>query len=63
FDPVAWEVVGDAVKDQTRQALRNISAVLEEAGSKLQNVVKVNIFLTIMGDFAAMNEAYDEFFT
>jgi enamine deaminase RidA (YjgF/YER057c/UK114 family) len=46
-----------------RQALRNLSAVLDEAGSSLKNVVKMNIFLTSMDDFAAMNEAYDEFFT
>ena len=46
-----------------RQALRNIAAVLEEAGSDLKNVVKVNIFLTSMADFATMNEAWDEVFT
>lgn len=46
-----------------RQALKNISAILEEAGSSLQNVLKVNIFITTMDNFATMNEAYDEFFT
>ena len=46
-----------------RQALRNISAVLEEAGSDIKNVVKCNIFLTSMDDFATMNEAWDEVFT
>lgn len=46
-----------------RQALKNLQAVLEEAGSSLQNVLKVNVFITTMDDFAAMNEAYDEFFT
>jgi len=50
-------------KSSQRQALKNISAILDAAGSGLQNVVKVNIFLTTMDDFAAMNEAYDEFFT
>jgi enamine deaminase RidA (YjgF/YER057c/UK114 family) len=45
-----------------RQALKNLSAVLEAAGSSLQNVVKVNVFLTDMSNFAAMNEVYDEFF-
>lgn len=40
-----------------------MSAVLEAAGSSLGNVVKVNIFLTSMADFAAVNEVYDEFFT
>lgn len=37
--------------------------MLKEAGSSLQNVVKVNIFITKMADFALVNEAYDEFFT
>jgi enamine deaminase RidA (YjgF/YER057c/UK114 family) len=45
-----------------RQVLRNLSAVLEAAGSSLKNVVKVNVFLTDMSNFAAMNEVYDEFF-
>jgi 2-iminobutanoate/2-iminopropanoate deaminase len=46
-----------------RQALKNLSAVLEEAGSSLKNVVKVNIFITNMDNFATMNEGWDEFFT
>ncbi|RSL61695.1 hypothetical protein BHE90_002195 [Fusarium euwallaceae] len=57
------ELVEGTVKDRTRQALKNIEAVLKEAGSSLQNVVKVNIFITKMADFALVNEAYDEFFT
>lgn len=46
-----------------RQALSNLKAVLEAAGSDLKNVLKVNVFITTMDDFATMNEAYDEFFT
>jgi len=46
-----------------RQALRNISAVLEAAASRLENIVKLNIYITSMKDFALVNEAYDEFFT
>lgn len=46
-----------------RQVFKNLSAVLEAAGSSLKNVVKVNVFLTTMDNFAAMNEAYDEFIT
>lgn len=45
-----------------RQALKNLQAVLEQAGSSINNVVKVNVFITTMDHFAAMNEAYDEFF-
>lgn len=44
------------------QALTNLSAILEEAGSSIKNVVKVNIFLTTMANFVAMNKAYDTFF-
>jgi enamine deaminase RidA (YjgF/YER057c/UK114 family) len=46
-----------------RRALANLGAVLKEAGSGFDSVVKTNIFLTTMDDFAAMNEAWDEFFT
>jgi 2-iminobutanoate/2-iminopropanoate deaminase len=48
---------------EQRQAITNLSVVLEEAGSSLRNVVKVNVFLTTMDNFASMNEAYDEFFS
>lgn len=44
------------------QALKNLSAVLEAAGSSIDNVVKVNVFLTNMQDFAAMNKIYDRVF-
>lgn len=46
-----------------RRALQNLAAVLAEAGSSFDNVVKVNIFITTMDNFAKMNEAWDEFFT
>ncbi|KAK0749904.1 Endoribonuclease L-PSP/chorismate mutase-like protein [Schizothecium vesticola] len=60
--PSTAKLVGGTVKDRTRQALRNLSAILEAAGSSLQNVVKMNVYLTTMENFAMMNEAYDEFF-
>ena len=50
------------VKEQTRQSLLNASAILEAAGLSLQNVVKTTVFLSDMGDFAAMNEVYAAFF-
>ncbi|KAK4250008.1 Endoribonuclease L-PSP/chorismate mutase-like protein [Corynascus novoguineensis] len=62
IDPKTSKFVDGSVKDRTRQALKNLSAVLEAAGSSLQNVIKVNVFLTDMTNFAAMNEVYDEFF-
>ena len=50
------------VAAQTRQVLTNLQAVLTAAGSSLDNVVKTTVFLTDMGDFAAMNSVYAEFF-
>ena len=54
-------IVGD-IQVQTRQALENLKAVLEEAGTSLGNVVKTTVFLDNMDDFRAMNEIYAEFF-
>ncbi|MBP9491581.1 MAG: RidA family protein [Sulfurospirillum sp.] len=47
---------------QTRQVLRNLSAVLEAGGSKLSNVIKTTIFLADMEDFQKVNSVYGEFF-
>ena len=47
-----------AIATQTEQALRNLAAILEEAGSSLANLVKTTVFLQDLGDFAAMNEVY-----
>lgn len=55
--------VGEGIEEQTRQALLNLSAILEAAGMTLQNVVKTTVFLLDMGDFAAMNGVYSTFFT
>lgn len=46
-----------------RQALNNITGVLKDAGSSIENIVKVNVFLTSMTNFGAMDEAYLEFFS
>ncbi|KAJ5676567.1 uncharacterized protein N7477_002200 [Penicillium maclennaniae] len=62
LDPKTLALAEGGVKEQTRQSLRNLAAILEEAGSSLQNVVKANIFLTTMDNFKVMNEAWDEFF-
>jgi 2-iminobutanoate/2-iminopropanoate deaminase len=52
----------DDVIGQTKQVLTNLSAVLEEAGSSLNDVIKTTIYLADMNDFAAVNEVYGEFF-
>ncbi|GAB1317553.1 Endoribonuclease L-PSP [Madurella fahalii] len=62
IDPKTSKFVEGTIQDRTRQALKNLAAVLEAAGSSLKNVVKVNVFLTDMSNFGAMNDVYDEFF-
>ena len=56
------ELIDGGIREQTRQVLNNLSAVLEAAGTSLQQVVKTTIFLADMDDFAAVNEIYAEFF-
>ncbi len=56
------ELVTGDIRDQTRQVLSNLRAVLEVAGSSMENVVKTTIYLTNMDDFIAVNTVYAEFF-
>jgi 2-iminobutanoate/2-iminopropanoate deaminase len=62
IDPATSEFVSDDVAEQTEQVLKNLSAVLEAAGTSLNKVVKTTVFLADMNDFAAMNEIYARFF-
>lgn len=59
-DPRTGELTGASVDAQTRQILKNLAALLESAGSDLQHVVHVNVFLLRMVDFGEMNRAYAE---
>lgn len=59
----AGELAGDDVSTQTRQCLENLRAVLSAAGLSLTDVVKCTVFMLDMGDFAAMNAVYAEYFT
>ncbi len=52
------EMVGTTIAEQTEQVLTNLGAILEEAGSGLEKLVKTTVFLQDLGDFAAMNEVY-----
>jgi len=61
-DPSTGSFAGDDIKSQTRQALENIKTVLKEAGTSLENVVKVTVFLDNIEDFADMNDVYVTFF-
>lgn len=62
IDPATGAFPDGGVKEQTRQSLLNVKAILEEAGLALSNVVKTTVYLADMGDFAAMNEVYSQFF-
>lgn len=63
IDPATGEFVSNDVAEQTEQVLKNLSAVLEAAGSSLNNVVKTTVFLADMSDFTAMNEVYAKYFS
>jgi len=52
------EIVGDGIAEQTEQVFANLRAILEEAGSGLDRLVKTTVYLTNLGDFAGMNEVY-----
>ena len=62
IDPKSGEFVPGGIKEQTEQVLKNLSAVLNAAGSSLEQVVKTTVFLADMAEFAAMNEVYAQFF-
>lgn len=61
-NPATGEVVTE-IKAATKQSLENVKAVLEEAGSSLDKVVKVVVFIKNMNDFAQVNEVYGQYFT
>lgn len=60
--PETGALAAGGIEEQTRQVLKNVSAVLEAAGSSLDLAVKTTVFLQDMNDFAAMNKVYAEFF-
>ena len=61
-DPESGQVVGEDITEQTGQAISNLESILEAAGSSLYQAVKTTVFLADMGNFAAMNAVYEEFF-
>lgn len=63
IDPATGAFPEGGVKEQTKQSLLNAKAILEMAGLNLYDVVKTTVFLADMGDFAAMNEVYAQFFS
>jgi len=61
--PETMELVNSGIQDETHQVFKNIEAILTEAGYGFEDVVKASIFLSDMGDFAAVNEIYAQYFT
>ena len=62
INPASGKVEAETIEDQTRQVLTNVDAVLRAAGSSLDRVVKMTVFMTDLADFQAMNGVYAEFF-
>ena len=61
--PVTGQVVGQTAPEQAEQVLKNLSAILKEAGMTLDNAVKTTVLLADIADFAAVNEVYAKYFT
>ena len=62
FVPATGEIVEGDVKAQTAQSLKNLQAILKEAGADFSNVVKTTVFIKDMNEFAQVNEVYAEYF-
>jgi 2-iminobutanoate/2-iminopropanoate deaminase len=63
LDPRTNQFLSGDIRQQTERAMENIKAVVEAGGSNLHHVVKANVYLKDMNDFAAMNEVYGKYFT
>jgi 2-iminobutanoate/2-iminopropanoate deaminase len=62
INPATDNLISGGIKEQTRQVLNNLAAVLAADGTSLNEVIKTTVFLKDMNDFAPMNEVYAEFF-
>ena len=63
IDPATGSIDAEGIEDQTRQVIRNLTAVLEASGRSIEKVIKTTCFLTDMNNFAAFNKVYGEYFT
>lgn len=63
LNPATGEVEGTTIEVQAEQVMKNIGAILKEAGVGFENVVKTTCFLAEMADFAAFNSVYEKYFT
>ncbi|AIO19722.1 Enamine/imine deaminase [Candidatus Izimaplasma bacterium HR1] len=62
YMPETMKPAGDDIKSQTLQSLKNVLAIVEEAGMKKENIIKCGVFLQDLGMFKDMNEVYAQFF-
>jgi 2-iminobutanoate/2-iminopropanoate deaminase len=62
LDPKTEKLVEGGIKEQTKQSLENVKAILETGGSSLERVVKTTVYLKDINDFGEMNEVYKQFF-
>src|SRR5262245_13709741 len=62
LDPATGQLVQGSVADQTHRVLKNLEAILQAAGASFAHVVKTNVYLADMADFAAMNDVYGTYF-
>jgi endoribonuclease L-PSP, putative len=63
IDPNTGELVNDDIKLATKTSLENVKSIIEEAGSSIEKVIKVTVYVTNMDDFSKINEVYAEYFT
>ena len=61
-DPVSGDIIGDDIASQSEQIMKNIGAILAEAGSSFDKVIKTTCFLDNMDDFATFNAVYEKYF-
>lgn len=62
FDPKTGHIVGETIQEQTRQCMKNVQAILEAAGTSLDNAVSATFILAEESDFAGMNEEWNKWF-
>ena len=63
IDPLTGKLVAGGIAEQTQQAFKNLGAVLASAGLSFEDVIKINVYLTSMTNFAGMNQIYQQFFS
>ena len=62
IDPATQQIIAGDISEQTDRVLKNLAAILQESGSRMEKVLRCTVFLKNMGDFAAMNEVYGRYF-